>query len=95
MTTALSPEERGTYARQLAGNPIWDELFSNLRVEAVQGWAQTKFEDVESREYFFKHFQILELIKRRIEGYIANAAMNEHIEMQRQKMSQPLKRDDK
>ena len=80
---SLSPEQRATYARQLKGNPVWDEVINNLSMEAYGVWAATKMADVEEREYLYKHFQIIGMIKRRIDGYISSAALDEHIQAQK------------
>jgi hypothetical protein len=95
VVTELSPEQRGTYARQLKDNPVLAEIFKTLRDEAFRVWSITKTDDPGSREYLYKHFQAVSQIERRINGYIANASVDEHNETQRLKMSQPSKRDDK
>jgi hypothetical protein len=81
----LTPEERSTYAKQLAANPLLGELFDNLQAEAFKLWIDTSVKGVESREYLWTHHQVVILIERRIRGYLANAVLDENIENRRQK----------
>ncbi len=86
---ALTPAERATYAKQLIVNPVWEELFENLQDEAFKLWANSTSRDFESREFMWQQYQIVSLLKRRIAGYLANAALDEDIENKRQKNPQP------
>ena len=89
ITVDLSPEQRGTYARQLQGNPLLDEIFANLRADAFTVWSKTAVTDTEGREYLFKHFQVIDLVRRRISAYISDAALAEHSMTHNLKMPQP------
>lgn len=83
VTAGLSPEQRGTYARQLLGNPLLDEIFKSLLAEAHALWANTHIGDMESREHLFKHHRVLNTVQSRIARCIADAVLNEHAEEKR------------
>ncbi len=84
----LTVEERATAARQIKANPLWEPLFDALRADAHKMWFDTTTDDVNAREYLWTHTQILGVIQRRINGYIAHAILNEDLEKKRQKNPQ-------
>ena len=89
---SLTTAERSTYANQLLLNPLWDELFEDLREDTHKLWIGTRTDDVEQREYLWQHFQLIGVIQRRVRGYISSATIENDFENKRQKNPQ-LKRD--
>lgn len=87
--SALSKMERATYARQLMTNPLWDEVFDNLRDDAFKLWVGTNTEDVGHREYLWKHFQIIGVLQRRVKAYIETVSLEEAMEEKKQKTRNP------
>jgi len=81
----LTPAERATYARQLAQNPVWNELIRNLKADAFTFWEKTGYQDVEGREFLWKQAKVIELIELRVRGYLSNAVLNENLEERRLK----------
>lgn len=79
----LTTEQRATYALQLKLNPVWEEIFNDINTEFYAVWADTKAADVASRELLYQHFCALGLIKRKIEGYLSSAALDEYISKQK------------
>jgi len=85
----MTQAERATYVRQFLANPMWDEVVSELEREAFTLWKNTHVSDSAAREFLYGHYRALGLIKRRVEGVLANAALEEEMEIKRSKLPQP------
>lgn len=87
--SVLSTKERATYARKLMENPLWEEVFEDLRDDAFKLWVGTSLEDVEQREYLWKHFQLIGVLQRRLKAYVTTVTIEEDMEARMQKTRNP------
>ena len=89
LDSGLSSEQKTTYAMQLVDNPVYKEVMDSLEREAFFLWSKTSSDNISEREYLFKHFNVVKLIRRRINGYLSDAAIDERASLKRMSVPQP------
>lgn len=85
----LTSEERFTYIKQIVQNPMWGEIIRELEYEAFGIWKNTPVSDSAGREFLYGHYRALDLIRKRVEGYLSHSALEEAMEAKRSKLPQP------
>lgn len=62
--------QQAEYARILKTNPLWDEVFEEMRLEIISTWEVAKM--AEDREGCWKMLTILKVLKQKIESKLSS-----------------------
>lgn len=62
--------QQSDYARMLKTNPLWDEIFEEMRFELISTWEAARV--MEDREECWKLLGSLKVLKQKIEGKLSS-----------------------
>lgn len=65
-------------AKELLGNPLWDQVFTLLSAKYVENITRTKWEDVETREKLYVKYKVLQEIRAELTEAISSGKIVEH-----------------
>lgn len=73
----LSKMDRLMYAKQLLDNPLWNQLLTELKQEALNQCEVSPARDVEGREFFWKYIKSIEQLKGKVASCLWEEAIRE------------------
>ena len=65
-------------AKELLGNPLWDQVFTLLSAKYVENITRTKWADAETREKLYVKYKVLQEVKAELTEVISSGKIVEH-----------------
>ena len=62
---------RSIHAQQVLDNPVWEEVFAELRESLISQWEATSKDDWRLRERIFGELQALKDVRQKLETFVA------------------------
>jgi len=78
----MTQKERAMYAKQIRDNPLWEEVLSELKQQALITCERSPARDIEGREYLWKYIRAIEQLKSKIQSHVWNDVIEEKKEQQ-------------
>ncbi len=80
----LTVKERGSLAKSVLDNPIFEEAFNEIKEETLRQWEGTKVSEEITREFLWSYLRALYHIHNRLQSYVGDAIYQDGIEKERQ-----------